>query len=135
MQQQRAEAHRDDEGRARAHRALTKLGIDEGSHFADIYLRYDLSAVASTRSVELLDICFPDEDEILSATQFGRDIYDVPDGYLCLTSGENEAFLLYEVATGQVYDLDVDKLSDLNDGRHKAQWKDFFDLMDWYLTR
>lgn len=103
-------------------------------HFAEIYRAYDFAAVRSDRNVELLDVCFPDEDEILSATRFGRETFGVPEGYLCLTSGEGEGFLLYEIETGRIFDLDVDQMDVLTQPDRQARWDDFYQLVAWYLT-
>lgn len=133
IEKQPGEVHRDALSKARAQHALSKLGVDQESAFAKIYLEYDISAIHSNQTTELLDICFPDEDEILSATRFGREIYDVPEGYLCLTSGEGEGFFLYEIETGRIFDLDVDDMDVLSKDDRQARWNDFYELFEWYL--
>jgi hypothetical protein len=127
------EVQRDTLSKARAQKAFCKLCIEHDSAFAKIYLQYDISAIRSDKTTELLDICFPDEDEILSATRFGHDIYDVPEGYLCLTTGEGEGFFLHEIKTGRIFDLNVDEMGVLSKADRQARWSDFYELFEWYL--
>ena len=56
-----------------------------------------------------MDPCSP-TPQLRSATEFAREVYEVPEGFICLTSCEGEGFYLYECGTEAVFDLGVEEL-------------------------
>lgn len=111
---------------------LRNLGIKTDSQFGEFFLDYTLAGVLSRRNCELLDISSP-SSEIFIATKFGRDVFVVPGGYACLTSGENEGFILYSISDEHVYDIGVAEIDDLAAGLSSPKWDSFNDLLLWYL--
>ena len=107
-------------------------GLQGHEQFTEFFQNYNLNGVTSSRLEELLDLCSP-TPKILEATNFGRDIYGVSDNFVCLTSGEDEGFILYSRSNGKVFDVDVNRLDDLEAGKIEATWQSFFDLIQWYL--
>lgn len=114
--------------------ALARLGIDEGTEFAEFFRAYRVSTVASTESTEeLMDLLTPSE-QIRDATEFARDAYDLVLGYVALTSGEGEGFYLYSVARGGIFDVGVDEFDSLEAGRLQPRWATFYDFVRWFLA-
>ena len=114
--------------------SLRELGVDEHNQLKEFFLRYNLSGcLLGQEGEELLDLCSPTR-QIAGATDFGRDVYEVPASYICLTSGEGEGFYLYSIADRIVYDVDVDQLDALEAGQIKARWESFYDLLEWYVS-
>ncbi len=114
--------------------ALLKLNIKHHEEINAFFSTYNLSGVLSESSnVELLDLCSP-TPQIFDATEFGRDVYDITEDYICLTSGEGEGFFLYSIEDKKVYDVNVEDLDALEAGKLEPRWNSFFDLMKWYLA-
>lgn len=111
---------------------LRDLGIKTDSQFGEFFLEYTLVGVLSRQNIELLDLSSPSA-EILIATKFGRDVFGVPDGYACLTSGENEGFILYSISDEHVYDIGVAEIDGLAAGSISPRWDSFNNLLLWYL--
>ena len=101
--------------------------------FAEFFGRYCLSAVLPKGVVELLDLSSP-TPQIWEATAFARDIYGMPADAVCLTSGEDEGFVLFSTRDSKVYDLDVAQIKDYEGGRVPERWDSFYSLIRWYLS-
>jgi hypothetical protein len=71
--------------------------------------------------------------QMRSVTDFVRETYAVPVGYICLTSAEGEGFCLYELASGAVYDLDAVQVPLLARSGLQPRWPDAFTFLRWYL--
>lgn len=112
--------------------SLAELGLLEHDQVREFFEKYRLGSVRSNQSTELLDLCSPTR-QIIDTTEFGRDAYDLPDGHICLTSGEGQGFILYSLIDRKVYDLQVWELKELTDGKAEARWGSFYDLIEWYL--
>ena len=112
--------------------ALRALNIDSTSSFGEFFKRFNLNAVLSPGDYEVLDLISPSE-QILAATKFAKEIYDLKGDFVALTSGEDEGFLLYEIGTGCVYDVDVEDLEKLESGDFSPGWNDFYSFVHWYL--
>ncbi|WP_317055807.1 hypothetical protein [Roseovarius rhodophyticola] len=112
--------------------SLIELGLEEHDQVKVFFEKYKLGAVLSKQLTELMDLCSPTR-QIFRTTEFARDIYELPDGYICLTSGEGEGFILYSLLDRKVYDLSVTQFKDLADGKCEATWNSFFELIEWYL--
>ena len=133
MSQHAGNVDRDSADLDKVNQALATLGIADHEQPRDFFTRFNLSGVLSKRPVELLDLCSPTE-QILEATDFGRDTYQMTDDFICLTSGEGEGFLVYAKETRKIYDLSVSDLDALEAGEREATWESFFDLIEWYLS-
>ncbi len=112
---------------------LAELGIGGDPQVREFFKNYTLSGVLSDRPLELLDLYSP-TPEIAEATDFGRDVYEITDEFVCLTSGEGEGFILFSKTDGSVFDVDVDQLDDLEAGNLEPSWLSFYELIEWYLT-
>src|SRR5688572_10525790 len=113
---------------------LQQLGIAEDSELAEFFREYRLSSVLSARTVEILDVCSP-TPQLLAATEFARDTYQMPEDAICLTSGEGEAFIVLSKRNGKVYDLGVAQLPAFESGNLAPKWDSFFALLRWYLSK
>ena len=80
-----------------------------------------------------MDPCVPSE-QIAAATEFAKETFELEGGFLALTSGEGGGFFLYEIGTGEVYDLGVEEFDALKSGGAEARWSSFFEFIRWYLT-
>lgn len=105
------------------------LGLSEESPLAQFFSQHKVGGILSPRRGDTL----LDMDSIVDATSFGREVYEIQEHYICLTSGEGEGFYLLDKRTGEVFDADVAQLDDLEAGKMKPRWSDFFDLIYWYL--
>lgn len=113
-------------------KSLEDLALLDHEQIRQFFESYNLNGILGCRSVELLDLCSP-TPQIKEATSFGVDIYGVPEGYVCLTSGEGEGFVLYSTKDRAVYDVSVDQFDKLEQGKIKPTWSSFFELIEWYL--
>lgn len=114
--------------------ALSQLNIKDHEEINSFFSTYNLSGVISRSSKEeLLDLCSP-TPQIFEATEFGRDVYEITEDFICLTSGESEGFFLYSKKDQKVYDVNVEDLDDLESGELEPRWDSFFDLIKWYLA-
>lgn len=112
---------------------IEALGLGGHTDIEEFFSAYDLAGIASNKEIELLDLCSP-SDEILETTEWARETYEVGKGFLCLTSGEGEGFVLYSKANRKVYDISVDELPLLKDGQISPRWHSFNELIEWYLS-
>jgi hypothetical protein len=118
---------------AKALKALEALGVQGDSELAIFFRRYQAAALVSKSSYnELLDPCSPSL-QIGDATEFARETYELNDRFIAFTSGEGEGFILYELATGRVFDAAVDEFDSLEEGELEARWPNFFEFVRWYL--
>jgi hypothetical protein len=119
--------------RAAAEKALRTLGIPLQSEIAEFFLNYQISLFLSRVSDEqLCDVASPTE-EIAQGTQFAREVWQIPDNYVCLTSVQGEGAYLYDKASGKVWDFDLASRDALLGGKLKPRWNGFFDFLSWYL--
>ncbi len=131
MASQEGQTTRDSEDRVEAQ--LNILGIAMGTELATFFLTYSVSAVFSPVSREqLLDPASP-TPQVLSATRFVRDVWDIPAEFVCLTSPEGEGAYLYNLASGAVFDFSLTDYEALVQGALPPRWLTFFHFMSWYL--
>jgi hypothetical protein len=118
---------------ADAEAALAELAVAEDSEyyaFASLYFLPNL--FPSDDGVRLCDVCFPSR-EVAGGTNFVREVWELPDEYLCLDSCEGEGCVLLSRRTGEVFDFSLkDRESFLQ--RPVAKWSSFFEFMRWNLT-
>ena len=80
----------------------------------------------------LCEICEPAED-VLVGTSFVRDVWQLPDDYICLTSCQGEGCFLLSRTTGEIFDFSLaDRESFLQVA--VARWPSFLEFMRSYLT-
>jgi hypothetical protein len=127
-----AEVDRDKDEIEDVSRNINLLGLSHDGQISQFFNRYKLSGIISTKNFELLDLCRPD-DEIYETTDWAKDVYELPDDFVCLTSGEGEGFVLFSKTDGKVYDVSVSQFDDLSQGKVEPRWDSFFDLIGWYL--
>lgn len=111
---------------------LKRLGLSGDEEISMFFRRFSLAGVLSSKSFELLDICTP-AAQIFEATAFAEDSFAVEAGFIALTSGEGEGFVLLRKADGAVFDVGVNELDDLEAGTVEPRWPSFFALLEWYL--
>lgn len=116
-----------------AERALTQLGVSLDSEFAEFYLSYRITLFRSDVSDEqLCDIAEP-SPEVAQGTQFARQVWNIPEQYVCFTSVQGEGAYLYDSATGAVWDFSLAKQAEFLAGRERPRWNSFFEFLTWYL--
>ncbi len=126
---------------------LAELGIPSGCELAECLLRYDPSDFLSdTAHEQLMDVVVPVAEgeepvpfdawdtPIGMATQFVREVWELPDTLICLTSCEGEGAYLYDIVSGAVYDFDLGERSEFVSGKLAPPWKSYFEFLDWYLS-
>ena len=115
-------------------RNISLLGLSDDEPLSQFFNQYNLCGLISTKNFELLDLCFPD-DEIYETTEWAKDVYELPDEFICLSSGEGEGFVLLSKSDGKIYDVSVSQFDGLSQGKVESKWDSFFDLIDWYLSK
>lgn len=133
LQAQKGEVERVPEQMSSVSSNIEALGLGGHTEIEEFFSTYDLAGVSSSREVELLDLCSPG-DEIRETTEWARDIYQVGQDFVCLTSGEGEGFVLYSKVDRKVYDISVSELPALENGNVSPKWQSFFELIEWYLA-
>jgi hypothetical protein len=132
IERQMGDFLRADRGAAEA--ALNGLGIPLDSEIAEFFLTHQISQFSSDVSDEqLCDVAEPSE-EICAGTQFIRDVWELPEQYVCLTSAQGEGAYLYERSTGGVWDFNLSSREKFLAGKENARWNSFFEFLTWYLT-
>jgi len=124
--------HRSPEERHVVRQQLLLLSISAESEFGEFFLAYCLTGVLSEQLTELIDICSP-SPQILHSTEFGREVCGAGNDFIALSSWEGEGCILYSNSSGQVFDVGLSQLDDLNNGGVQSRWNSFFELMEWYL--
>ncbi|GIW80234.1 MAG: hypothetical protein KatS3mg105_2041 [Gemmatales bacterium] len=128
-------------------RTLVALGIDPASELGEFYLAYDPSLLQSDTSYEqLLDVVIPvvdgaapveadpSETPVGMATAFVRDVWEVPERMICLTTTEGEGAFLYDLSSGAIYDFSLSEQAELCNGSLSPRWNSFFEFIAWYLS-
>lgn len=114
-------------------RNISRLELNHNEQFVDFFLLYDLSGIVSKKEVELIDLCSP-SDEILETTEWAKEVYELQDDFICLSSGEGEGFILLSRVDGKVYDVSVNNFDLLESHGVEPRWNSFYELIDWYLN-
>lgn len=132
IERQLGEVHR--KNCAEVAQALLVLNVDPKSEFGEFFFNYVVTCYRRpVSSSELCDLLLP-TPEIHQATQFIRDVWGLPDRYVCFSSLQGEGCYLYDRNTGCVFDFDLAELEYLLQERLSPRWGTFFEFMDWYLT-
>jgi len=100
----------------------------------NFFINYDLSGITGNTLFELLDIYSPN-NEVVNVTKWARDTYGISDNYICLTSGEDEGFILLSKENGHIYDVDAGEIDALNSGKIKHRWNSFLELIKYYVSK
>jgi hypothetical protein len=98
-----------DESRSTTAALLRDAGIASDCELAHFYLHYGPGTCRGWYELN-------EADEIADATQYARDEFGVPAGYIALTGYEGEGVVLYELQTGEVYDVELGRLDDFLSG-------------------
>jgi len=86
---------------------LLKLGIRAGSEIYEFFTEFNITLFISQTSYEqLCDVCEP-TPQIWDGTVFVREVWGVPEEFVCLTSAEGEGCYLYSNTTEAVYDFEL----------------------------
>jgi|HubBroStandDraft_1064217.scaffolds.fasta_scaffold06508_2 hypothetical protein len=113
--------------------ALSDLKIPVESEFGEFYLNYvTVNFGSKIPCSTLCDITKP-YPEIIEVAEFARDLWELPEHFICITSTEGEGCFLYDRCTGKVWDFSLETRDDFIAGREKARWGSFFEFMTWYL--
>ena len=126
-------------------RSLDALGI-EGDCELGWFFRAFNPVFLVGKPVELLDILEPKPDHptlpplppweapVGGETVFVREVWDVPDEFLCLSTTDTDHAFLYHLSTGHIYDFSHGQYEELRSGALPPRWKTFFEFLEWYLT-
>jgi len=133
MSRQVGRVNRSDSDAEKVLASLRDLGVADHEQLKEFFLAYKLSGVLSKRETELVDLCSP-TPQILEATEFGRDTFNVTDDFICMTSGEGDGFVLYSKISRKLFDVGVNELDAVEAGKRDADWESFYDLIEWYLA-
>ena len=113
--------------------ALQQLGVDPDSQMAAFFRQFCAVNMLSTSSYESLsDPCEPTPQMALG-TRFVREVWGLPDEYVCLTSCEGEGCYLYSTRTGAVYDFELASRERFLAAPVET-WRDFNTFIEWFLT-
>src|SRR5687768_214301 len=86
--------------------AMHKLGIPPSTEFYEFCSKYCLGSLTSARGEQLVDVSEP-SNEIEIGTRFVREVWDLPDGLICLTTCQGEGGYMYFLSNGAVYDFSL----------------------------
>ena len=112
---------------------LKYLGISEDSQFGHFFTKHCITFfVSNVSNEELMDLTCPN-DEIAVGTDFIREVWELPEEYICLTSCEGEGGYLYNREDGAVYDFDLAKRDDFLNGNKVVIASTFYGFIEWYL--
>lgn len=114
--------------------ALEALGIAQDSEFAQVHLACHPADFSSRASNEMLfDLVGPGE-EILAATEFIHEVWELPQHFVAFTSLQGEGGYLLDKHSGGVWDFDLGDWEAFVAGRIPARWASFFEFISWLLT-
>lgn len=126
---------------------LDALNIGENSELGTFYLACVPEVLRSKTSMEQLngavvvladDTVQPDPDPFETpvgmATLFVREVWNIPETFICLTSTEGEGAYLFDLSSHGVFDFDLNEQSALCEGILEPRWKSFFEFLEWYLA-
>lgn len=113
---------------------LANLEILPDSQIGEFYLTYNATNLYSDHAgEELNELCSP-SPQLLEATVFVREMWELPSEFVCLTSAEGEGAYLYSLVDGQVYDFDLADRDSFLEERPAPLARDFFAFLEWYLS-
>jgi hypothetical protein len=119
--------------RAAAELALSNLKVPLDSELAQFFLAYTITLFQSVVSSEqLCDIADPTH-EIAVGTRYIREVWELPEQFVCLSSVQGEGAYLYDLNVGSVWDFELGARDAFLTGRQSARWQGFYEFMIWYL--
>lgn len=114
--------------------ALKNLNIPLTSEFAEIYKNYRPANFTSSTSNEyILDVCVPTE-QILGATEFIHETWELPERLICFTSLQGEGGYLFDIETGGIFDFDLTDYEDFISGKIPPRWSSFYEFIKWFIS-
>lgn len=137
-------------------KTLIALGVRQGSQLWEVYtnfsvnsfLNYDPSHSQKEVALSLLEVLFygegedgneiplddePRETVIGMTTAYVREVWSVPDCFVCLSSTEGEGAYLYDVSSEKVFEFELGQHEELASGSLHPRWKSFWEFLDWFL--
>lgn len=113
--------------------ALESLGVDPSSDFAEFYRRFWGPFHSARVGHELLDVIEQDES-VLSATQSVRDEFGFPNRFIAISTLTGNSLLVYDVDTGQVFDVDFEGGDELLlQGELDPRWRSWNEFVTDYF--
>lgn len=116
--------------------ALSTLGVDESSDFAQFYLHAEDGPTFMSKNREIYQICWflLNSSDYSSSIARTRDVLKLPAEYLPLDNFQGEYGFFYNKDRGQVIRLGLgSEWLDFTEGRLTAQWADFSSFLEWYF--
>lgn len=116
--------------------AISDLGVDESSDFAQFYLHAEDGPTFVSRNREIYQICWfwvnsRDYSASLDRTHGGLKL---PDEYMPLDNFQGEYGYFYDKNSEAVLRLGLGaELHDFHEGTLKPQWPDFNSFLEWYF--
>lgn len=109
-------------------KALASLGVSADSELGHLYLHFGPSTVSGW--YDLVEV-----DEISGHTEYAQDELGVPAGFLALSSAEGQGMVLYEKATGAVFDVQFGEFEQLARGALPPVAPTVVDFLRWCKAR
>ncbi|CAM2891089.1 SMI1/KNR4 family protein [Prescottella defluvii] len=116
--------------------ALSRLGVDESSDFAQFYLHAEDGPTFISKNREIYQICWflLNSSDYSSSLARTRDALKLPAEYLPLDNFQGEYGFFYNKASGQVMRLGLgSEWLEFTEGRLTPQWADFNSFLEWYF--
>jgi hypothetical protein len=114
--------------------ALSELGIAITDDIGEFFFKYWGPFSSDSVGYELLDLV-EDDESILTSTRVGHEVLGFPSCFVILSSMNGLAVLVYDSATGCVYDVNLeggDQL--LKAGQLTPRWHSWNDFLLSYFT-
>ena len=128
-------------------KVLNALKINPASELGHFYVAFAPSLIRSRLShKQLNDVLYPSvkgttypvddpfDTPLGMATMFIREVWEVPDRFICLTSTEGEGAYLYDLSSEEVYYFDLAQQPQLVAGELEPRWHSFEEFIKWYLS-
>jgi hypothetical protein len=117
-----------DSSRAETASLLRAVGVPEGTQLAHFYLHYGSFTCRGWYELN-------EPDQIADATDYAREEWGVPEGFIALSGFEGEGVVLYALESGAVYDVELGKLDDFLNGSLEPIAPTFEGYLRWCMER
>lgn len=107
---------------------LQDSGIPANSELAHFYTSFGASTCRGWYDLN-------EPDQIADATQYAQDELGVPAGFVALTGFEGEGVVLYALKTGEVYDVELQRVEQLLNGSLAPIAKTFEGYLLWCMSQ
>ena len=119
---------------SRVDEAIAKLHVYPSADFLEFYKAYEGPFSSEKTGFELLDICEPSDNSIVSSTIMCRDQYELPRQFLVVSNYLGNSVLVYDTESDKIYNMDFeggDELVKLN--KLEPQFRSFGSFLGWYF--